>query len=726
MIPTQVKTVATSFWLYSFSFLLIWEWLRPLEQLTNTSNISVFLFFVGMSFLLYLIKVGFWIRLFVKSIYLLITLHSLYFDEPLFSFTWVDPLIRDMAQNIALVFRANWPDLTNVFRSFLFFLLLGIMTYLLRYWVIVKRKIFIFFLMTIIYITVLDTFSTYSANYAIVRTVIIGFVMMGLLSFYRQIERTGIRIENTATRNWVVTLLGFILVSVAIGFSIPKADPVWADPVPYLKSYSDKAGGINKAGYGTDDTKLGGAFIGDNRTVFRAEVESRHYWKVETKDVYTGKGWITSESAPTMIPFKQNEVVPVSTFADGVETVQEKATITQTLKYDHIVYPSGLKGILASPTTTFEMNPITEKIVSLNNIKQISLDEYQLVYEVPKYSVKALLGSSDVDPVIENDLFMQQYTQLPDSLPPRVRELALEITAGKNTWYDQAVAIEGYFDRPEYFYEKTDVLIPGEKDDYVDQFLFDSKRGYCDNFSSSMVVMLRTLGIPTRWVKGYTEGDFKRLGEKGKRVFEITNNNAHSWVEVYFKNVGWVPFEPTKGFTNNVQFNYDVDSTQPSATVPIVKKPTVDKTPIQEKEDGSSAFSLKEIWNWSKNVVSQQLKWIVAMLVVILAIVFITYRSRLKWLPYFLIWKYKLGKQDKHFTQAYLDLLKQFDRSGLKRKENQTLRDYARYIDHNYRTREMGLLTSRYEQFMYKGSLPEGSWRELKELWEKLIKKTIA
>ena len=58
-----------------------------------------------------------------------------------------------------------------------------------------------------------------------------------------------------------------------------------------------------------------------------------------------------------------------------------------------------------------------------------------------------------------------------------------------------------------------------------------------------------------RWVKGYTEGEsrgYKEGDSNSIRLFDVTNNNAHSWVEAYFPQVGWVSFEPTPGFTNDV------------------------------------------------------------------------------------------------------------------------------------------------------------------------------
>lgn len=583
--------------------------------------------------------------------------------------------------------------------------------------------------MTMIYITVLDTFSSYVAEWAIVRTVISGFIVMGMLTFYRQIERTGAKMENAYIRKWMIPLLSMIAFSVAVGFIAPKADPIWPDPVPYIKSYSENSGGVNRVGYGEDDSKLGGPFIGDDQLVFRAEVDSRHYWKVETKDVYTGKGWVATDSNNEMIPFSQNDFVPVSTFSTDVETVEESATIVQLKKYSHILYPNGIKRIVSIPTISYEMHPTTEKLYSIQQFKKISLDEYELIYEVPKYSVEELTGSAKYDPVIDNEFFKQRFTQLPPSLPNRVRELAQEITAGKETWYEQARAIENYFDRPEYYYDKTDVMIPGEEDDYVDQFLFDSKQGYCDNFSSSMVVMLRSIGIPSRWVKGYTEGEFKRLSEDSKRIFEVTNNNAHSWVEVYFPNVGWVPFEPTKGFTNNVLFTFDTNqnSTSTSETEAAVKKQE-EKPDDMEKDqvEKHAPFSLEKIWESSKELVAKQLKSILLTSFLIVFIVLLLYRGRKKWLPFYFIWKYKRRNHDEHFAKAYMELLKHLERNGLKRKENQTLRDFSLYIDRFYSTNAMGKLTSRYEQYLYKGSLQEGSWLELRELWEKLIIKTIA
>jgi hypothetical protein len=107
-------------------------------------------------------------------------------------------------------------------------------------------------------------------------------------------------------------------------------------------------------------------------------------------------------------------------------------------------------------------------------------------------------------------------------------------------------------------------------------------------------------------------------------------------------------------------------------------------------------------------------------------VAFIAYKLRLKWLPYILVLIFRFKKKDDDFSKAYLALLKQLDRYGIKRKEHQTLRDYAEYVDYFFSSKDMGTLTSLYERYVYKGMLEEGSWDRSRELWENLIKKTIA
>ena len=133
---------------------------------------------------------------------------------------------------------------------------------------------------------------------------------------------------------------------------------------------------------------------------------------------------------------------------------------------------------------------------------------------------------------------VDRYLQVPDSLPQRVHTLAAAITEDTSNPYDSAVAIEAYLRTLEY----TTVPETIEHDaDVVDHFLFESREGYSDHFASSMAMMLRTLGVPTRLVLGFGPGN----PEPGQDGYMIRDRDSHSWPEVFFPNIGWMPFEPT-------------------------------------------------------------------------------------------------------------------------------------------------------------------------------------
>jgi hypothetical protein len=72
-------------------------------------------------------------------------------------------------------------------------------------------------------------------------------------------------------------------------------------------------------------------------------------------------------------------------------------------------------------------------------------------------------------------------------------------------------------------------------------FLFETHAGHCEYFASAMTIMLRTLGIPSREVNGFLPGEFNDLAGD----YIVRASDAHSWVEAYFPETGWVTFDPT-------------------------------------------------------------------------------------------------------------------------------------------------------------------------------------
>jgi transglutaminase-like putative cysteine protease len=726
------KSFAT-FLLYTLAFFLLWEWLRPVEQLTNTGNLWVFLGFVILALLLAYLKVPTLLKWTLKIVYILYQTQFIYYDGAILKLSWLGSFFTDVIRNLGLVWNGDFMALSDPFRTLLFFILLWIMVYLIHYWLLKTRRILVFFFMTIVYITVLDTFTPYEGDIALVRSVIVGFSIMGILTFYRLVEKENIRMKDLPTSKWMVPLTVLIAGSAIVGYVAPKSEPIWPDPVPaFLMGENGNGGsGARRAGYGSDDSNLGGPFVGDNTVVFRAEVEQRHYWKVETKDLYTGKGWNVlvpdSFNEESFLDFSEDSPIPIKSFLTEDSEETKSSTVYNEFDYGHIQYPHGVVKVETEDLYIYRLSPLTEKISSFKDFEAEAPSSYTVQYKVPSFQVEALQNGKPSEDEYFMNYILNNYTQLPENLPTSVRDLALEITEGKENWFDKVEAVENYFQSNGFVYDQVNVAVPEEGEDYVAQFLFDTKRGYCDNFSTSMAVLLRTLDIPTRWVKGYTSGDYIRVLDSGNRMYEVTNNHAHSWVEVYFPEVGWVPFEPTKGFSNNIAFRSETN-TVTSVDFEEVQEtiaPTPERPEVQEA--GNPSNFTNNISNKMVNLGSffkAQHKGIIILIFLILVIA--VYLTRGKWLPYYYIFIYKSPEEDKHFPSAYLALLKQLERFGLKRQPGQTLKEFARDVDSHFLGREMRVLTDRYEQYLYRGNLKEGTWSETKEIWEELMKKIVA
>lgn len=147
-----------------------------------------------------------------------------------------------------------------------------------------------------------------------------------------------------------------------------------------------------------------------------------------------------------------------------------------------------------------------------------------------------------------------EYTTLSPMTSEIVREFAQHITRDCTSDYQKVVAIEQYL-RDNYKYSLSPDYVPKGKD-FVENFLFSEKQGYCTYFATSMTVLLRSLGIPARYVEGYV------LPEKSSndRVYTVTNRNAHAWVEVYFEGFGWLIFEPTPVYANVMNYRANFES----------------------------------------------------------------------------------------------------------------------------------------------------------------------
>lgn len=726
MVEKKTMNLGRDFFLYGLGFLLLMEWLLPLPSITDTGYIRVFVIFTSLFFLITFLQLPLAVSMVVKLGLSIYGIYLIFYESPFFALDWLLLFVAEMGVNLGFIVGGNFYELTDMFRSFLFFVLLSIMSYLLFYWIVYMRRALFFLVLTIIYITVLDTFTAYDASMAIVRTFVVGFVLLGLVTIYRKMEREGVRVGS----RYLPLRLGLMLVAVIgissiLGFAFPKLDPQWDDPMPFMRAavgldpYSDSVEVVQRIGYGDSDGQLGGGFIDDETTVFYVTAPEAQYWRGETKDFYTGRGWETTT------PEQVQPQAPLRTATENLVSVEQRRAEVQfedgQARYEHLFYPGQLD---SSETAGIVVDAYTEKATTYSGSSPTVLTRYEIDYYYPTYYIDQLQQSSEVDPQNIQDY----YLQLPDSVPQRVYELAEGIVSEYENRYDQAKAIENYFQRSGFRYETTDVPIPEDGQDYVDQFLFETQAGYCDNFSTSMVVLLRSVGIPARWAKGFTAGTLVDSTNE-QNVYEIRNSNAHSWVEVYFPEVGWVPFEPTRGFTNEFDFTESPVDNQQNTEIEQTDREEPLETVENEEQEVEDAFAELEEASTEEVAISPENGagglpfplWWLALPLLILCMALFAGNKKLVGLA--LIGYFRVTRKEDAFVHAYKRLLWYLNYIGLGKKQGETLREYAVRIDQEWSTETMTTLTFEYERLLYSSDVPANCWEHVKGDWLQLMRK---
>ena len=129
--------------------------------------------------------------------------------------------------------------------------------------------------------------------------------------------------------------------------------------------------------------------------------------------------------------------------------------------------------------------------------------------------------------------------RLPEAVPPRVRELARTLTGRYRSPYEKACALALHLQN-RYAYENPAPPYPrgAEVSDY---FLFEARKGNCEEFATAMVVMARAVGLPARYVTGYLPGNYNPF----TGYYEVRGGEAHAWAEVYLPGYDWMAFDPT-------------------------------------------------------------------------------------------------------------------------------------------------------------------------------------
>jgi transglutaminase-like putative cysteine protease len=275
----------------------------------------------------------------------------------------------------------------------------------------------------------------------------------------------------------------------------------------------------------------------DNTVVMRVEFPDhkgplieRAYFRGASYDVYDGRSWSNT--------LRDRQVLARSPEGEFVVARDRLPESSAGLRQEILVEALDTPVLFGVPFVESVKGAFS--VVQIDGMGDVSLPYVpatRFQYSVRSIPARFISGARRTTRTGEQESVRQQFLQLPD-IGPRVAGLARQIVQPASSPYEMAAAVERHL-KENYRYSLDVGTTPTGNP--VEEFLFVRKTGYCDHYATAMVVLLRTLGLPSRLATGFAQGEWNEVGN----YYTVRQRDAHAWVEVYFQNSGWVTFDPT-------------------------------------------------------------------------------------------------------------------------------------------------------------------------------------
>lgn len=356
-----------------------------------------------------------------------------------------------------------------------------------------------------------------------------------------------------------VAVLGAALVSVPPAARLDRAEP-WVN-----YSSWNWFGEVDGVTYDWNHSYGPIQWPRDGDVLLRVQSKRSHYWRAATLGHFDGIRWVATPGVTGGTAGVELPVPPEPRWAEKVRVSVGALTSSQLISPGAVSSAVGTGPLLRSGDGTARLtagpleegdaytvnayapDPSAQEMRAAPAVIPAVIRRYTAI-DLPRRDESSGLadGSSGIQPEgwtialaqpggagggtpgAEREVLASPYA--------RVYELARRLTASAPTTYDAVKRIEAHLQQNYDYGER-----PPERAYPLAAFLFEDRRGYCQQFSGAMALMLRMNGIPARVAAGFTPGSYNR--ETGE--YRVRDLDAHSWVEVYFEGLGWVPFDPT-------------------------------------------------------------------------------------------------------------------------------------------------------------------------------------
>lgn len=267
-----------------------------------------------------------------------------------------------------------------------------------------------------------------------------------------------------------------------------------------------------------------------NVEVFTVRSEVRSYWRLTSLDRFDGSIWSSNGS------YGKSS----GDLEDGVPVASERIVFDQGYAISalsQIWLPAAYEPQAVDVQEAVRYDEVSGTIIVDTDVPTSDGTAYTVRSALPQHRPEALAAAA---PEVPADI-AELYLGLPADFSPEIRALATEIVAGSTSRYEQALRLQNYF-REQFTYD-IDIDLDHAIGD-MEQFLFEVRAGYCEQFAGSFAAMARSLGLPARVAVGFTPGV---ADPADPTLYRVRGEHAHAWPEVYLGELGWVAFEPTPG-----------------------------------------------------------------------------------------------------------------------------------------------------------------------------------
>jgi protein-glutamine gamma-glutamyltransferase len=356
------------------------------------------------------------------------------------------------------------------------------------------------------------------------------------------------RTGRATTSSTVVSTTGAVVITMVAGLVVflllPQPDGLSArSRLLGSDAQLDAASGeVRSSGYysgGVMDLRTRGSL--SDAPVMDVPADSPLLWRGTVLATYDGQAWYGTTGSLTQLTDGPTYVVPPQRDTSGTGLLESAPRTDAVSLLDQFSGTIVAPGMVTSVTVDGRVLVDGDGGLILTSAPgSAGLASTYTVTSVPEITDPVALARAGS--ATAGDPADPRWLQLPAALPGRVRDLAQVITEGKSNRVDQVRAVETYLRANEKYQLDSPVPAPGA--DAVDDFLFTSNAGFCEQFASAEVVLLRSRGIPARMVTGLAYGTPEADGMRRLLV-----SDAHAWVEVWYPGIGWSPSDPTAGST---------------------------------------------------------------------------------------------------------------------------------------------------------------------------------